>query len=93
MSAFLLVLLLLSLALALLVLLAVLPTTRARFRTLRSRRLLGLLQLGLGALWVAFGAAYLADHGRSAVGGWYAIALGLVCGWQALRRLAPARRR
>lgn len=93
MNVFLLILLLLSLGLALLVLLAVLPSTRARFRTARMRRLLGLLQLGLGALWVVFGAVYLAGHGGRAIGGWYAIALGLLWGWQALRRLVPARRR
>jgi len=87
-NALLVALLLISLVMAVLLLLSVSVGYRARLRTPAARRSLGTGQLLAGALWILWGVLYLRQHGLHAIGGWYAVVLGVLWCQQAIRRLA-----
>lgn len=93
MNALFAVLLVLTVCTSVALMLSMIPRGRPVLRGGTAVRLIGLGQLAVGALWVAFGAGFLHERGSHDGRGWYAVVLGLLWVWQATRRLASPRLR
>lgn len=92
MNAFFALLLVLTAGASVCLMLTLVPRGRPVLHGRGAVRAVGLGQLVVGLLWVAFGVAFLNQHGSHDARGWYVVVLGVLWAWQALRRLLSASR-